>query len=126
MKKLLLAIIMIVFTGCFDSGKPSDSEIKTQALTQIVTKQSGKIYSIENFKKTNGFEKDEKTYIADIQYDIVFKKSLRDIEKEFGSFASMALSIKYGNFKAGHRATNKQKATLIKKENGWVLSNIKD
>ena len=117
---------MIVFTGCFDSGKPSDSVIKTQVMSQIVTKNSGEIYSIENFKKLNGFEKDDKTYIADIQYDIIFKKSLRDIKKEFGSFASMALGIKYGNFKVGHRATNKQKATLIKKENGWIISNIKD
>lgn len=124
--KIILLALMFIFVGCLDSGKPSDSEIKTQALTQIATKDSEKIFSIENFKKTNGFEKDEKTYIADIQYDVVFKKSLREIEKEFGIFASTAIGVKFGNFKTGHRATNKQKATLIKKESGWVISSIED
>lgn len=93
------------------------------------------MYLIENFEKTNGFEKDSKTYIADVKYVIVFKKGVAELSEDlkrksqgsaFGemgtAFGVLALQMQYGNFKAGHRVEKEDKIVFIKTENGWRIS----
>ncbi|MDF1762998.1 MAG: lipoprotein [Oleibacter sp.] len=136
MKKLIYIFALslaFILSGC--SGKPSDGEIEKQITGNLLSDGGDEIFIVENFKKTNGFEKDSKTYIADVKYELVFKKGLQELaqllEKEsqsspFGamgaSLGMMALQMQYGNFKAGHRVEKEEKVTFIKTENGWRIN----
>lgn len=133
MKKFIFAFILslvCILAGC--SGRPSDSEIETQITGKFLSNGGEEIFAVENFKKTNGFEKDSKTYIADVRYELVFKKSLQELaqtlknESQQSPFEAMgaglgvmALKLQYGDFKAGHRVEKEEKVTFIKTENGW-------
>lgn len=135
MKKFLMIFAMsLCLVGC--GNKPSDSEIKNQIVGNIMSDGGDDLFKVENFKKTNGFERDEKTYIADVEYDLVFKKGLREIAQQikresqgslFGDMgagvAVMALKMEHGDFEAGHRVGKAEKVTFIKTENGWRIDN---
>jgi len=133
MKKIVFLFAILLLTGC--SGKPSNDEIEEQVVGNLLSDGGEEIFQIENFKKINGFEKDSKTYIADVKYDLVFRKGIKELAKHlkqeskgsplgaFGAgFGIMALQMQYGNFKAGHRVTKEEKVTFIKTENGWRIS----
>ncbi|MBO1927492.1 membrane lipoprotein lipid attachment site-containing protein [Thiomicrorhabdus sp. 6S2-11] len=135
MKKIFLVSIMLLLTAC--SGSPSEGDIEDQVTEKLLGDGGDEYFEIDNFEKTNGFDKDDRTYIADVKYDVVFKKSLKEIAKEmekeaknsgspFGAagagFGVMALSMEYGNFKEGHTVTKEEKIKLIKTENGWRIS----
>jgi hypothetical protein len=112
-------------TGC--SGKPSEGTIKKLFIADIEKSGMDKILEINTFSKTNGFEQDKNTYIADVGYDIVFKVGARDLDKVLGQDALMlsaGLALTYGDFKAGDTQHREQKITLIKTENGWRISSI--
>lgn len=133
MKKFLMIFAMaLCLVGC--GNKPSDSEIKNQVVGNIMSDGGDDLFKVENFKKTNGFERDEKTYIADVEYDLVFKKGLREIAQQirqesrgslFGDMgagmATMALKMEYGDFEAGHRVGKTDKVVFIKTEKGWRI-----
>ncbi len=134
MKKLpLLFALFLILSGC--SGKPGDNEIEKQIVENLLRDGGDEIFQVENFKKTNGFEKDSKTYIADVKYDLVFKKGIKELAQQlkkesqgtlFGAMGAglgvMALQMQFGNFKAGHRVLKEEKVTFIKTENGWRIS----
>lgn len=97
MKKFVsLFAILFLLSAC--SEKPSDSQIET-ALAAYLHKHNNNL-EVKDFKKTNGSEKDAKTYIADVEY--------------------------YINIKSGSIHTNrvKNKLTLIKTENGWTVTSV--
>lgn len=133
MKKFLMIIAMaLCLVGC--GNKPSDSEIKNQVVGNLLSDGGKDMFAVENFKKTNGFERDEKTYIADVEYELVFKKGLREVAQQlkqesqgslFGDMgvgvAVMALQMEHGDFKAGHRVSKAEKIIFIKTENGWRI-----
>lgn len=121
-----LATLLIAFTLAACSGKPSDSDVKRQYLEFVSEGTDPKISAVENFERVNGIQKDENTYVVDIKYDIVMKKSFEQISREtprdFGSMLGLvALEEKMGQFKEGHRATVTDKATFDKTEKGWVM-----
>lgn len=133
MKKFFTIIALsfaFILSGC--SGKPSDGEIERQIIGKLQGNGGVQILTVENFKKTNGFEKDSKTYIADVRYEIVFKKGFPEVAQllkqelqgsPFGamgeSLGMMALQMQYGDFKAGDRFVKEEKVTFINTENGW-------
>lgn len=133
MKKFSIVLaFFIILTGC--SGRPSDSDIETQTLEMLLSDGGDELFQVENFKKINGFEQDSKTYIADIEYDLTFKKSLEEIEQQFrrepqsSVFAGMGIGVslwflrlQYGNFEAGYRTTQAREVTFLKTENGWRI-----
>ena len=58
MKTVLLILIMVLLTGCFESTKPSKENIEKQASIYLkVSKDEAKLLSIENVRKANGFAK---------------------------------------------------------------------
>ena len=116
------------------SGKPSVSEIRDQVASRLQAEGRDRLFEIRNFRKRNGFRKDDHTYIADVEYELVFRKSLADLQDELekdaqdspfralsSSVEIMALKLKYGNFRAGDHLARKDKLTLIKTEQGWRI-----
>lgn len=144
--KLLLSTAAVFLTAC--SGKPSDSEIETQVVAQLVDNEVRQLASIESFTKTNGFEKDANTYVADIKYKVVFKKSLQDLAREaqqaaannastgdasldkafsgaqgmINGLAMLAIQAKFGDFKRGDSLERTDRLAFIKTEKGWMLT----
>lgn len=124
MKFLAILLIALALTAC--SGKPSDSDVKRQYIEFISEDADPKIMTIENFERVNGLQQDENTYVVDVKYDIVMKKSFEQIAKEtpkdIGSMLGLvALEERMGQFKEGHRVTRKDKATFVKTEKGWFM-----
>ncbi|MFD0949909.1 hypothetical protein ACFQ0F_05825 [Paraperlucidibaca wandonensis] len=134
MKKLtFLFVLIFALIGCSD--KPSDNEIEEQIVGNLLSNGGDEIFRIENFEKTNGFEKDSKTYIADVKYELVFKKSLHEVaqqlkqesqESPFGRMGAelgvMALKMQFGSFEAGHKVSKEEKISFNKTENGWQVA----
>jgi hypothetical protein len=131
MKKISLLILLIfVLAGCSDI--PDESEIQRQLLEQKLDNGVDTIFGIESFEKTNGYEKSPTIYIADVQYEIVFRKGLNELKKELvvgnSPLESMqaelffaSLAMQYGNFEAGYRVQRTEKITFLKTENGWMI-----
>ena len=132
--KYLISILVFLFilSGC--SGKPSNNEIKKKVIENLLSDGFEEILTIENFEKTNGYEKDSQTYVAVVKYEIVFQKGLQDLSKQLrkeyeGSLLgpmqadaiTMALEMQYGNFKEGYRVKKDEQFTFIKAESGWLI-----
>ncbi len=120
-KLLLLLPFLLILGGC--PGKPSESEIEKLFLDQQANNAFNNYYEIDNFSKTNGIEQGENTYIAEVTYDIVFKKSSDDIRNELGPWNSMKLLVLagIGIFPKGFRNNLSGNLTLVRSENGWIL-----
>ncbi len=116
------------------SGPPSVGDIKEQ-LESAVLGNAGGIATVANFEKTNGHEKDEKTYIADVKYDLVFSSDaqgmLQQAIKESPPAALAAMGSEglalaaFGpammDLVAGQTFSIQDQVTFIETEKGWVL-----
>ncbi|WP_455210171.1 hypothetical protein [Kaarinaea lacus] len=122
----------VLITGC--SNKPSDEELRTQVSEFLLKDYRSKLYTVENFQKVNGFENNDRTYTAQVQYDLVFKVDLQDAHQFLGDGSNdsflqrsadalglLSLTAQYGNFQAGDRVPQEDKVVLIKTEKGWRL-----
>ena len=121
MKKIILLIMAVLFilAGC--STKPSADQIKELLFDKV----DYKIFDVQHFTKVNGFWKNNNTYVADVNYDIIFKVGLDDIKPEGGIGAAIFLVLlerQYGRFKKGDTRKRSQEITLIKKEKGWAIA----
>lgn len=116
------------------TNKPSDDELSTQVTAYLLKGYRSKLYTVENFQKINGFKSDANTYMAQVQYDLVFKVDLQDAPKFLGdesddsflkksadALGLLSLTAEYGNFKAGDRIPQEDKIVLINTEKGWRL-----
>lgn len=133
MRITLFLLVALLSVGC--SNKPSESEMEQQVHNAFVETADSQLFRFINFEKTNGFQQDDgKVYIADIRYELEFKKGIEGIEEDLKSqfekdivgsigsgFNVVALKIKYGDFKVGDSITYEEKKTFIKTENGWLL-----
>jgi hypothetical protein len=128
----LIGLFVVLLTAC--ANKPSEDELRTQVTTYLLKNNRDKLYSVENFQKVNGFQNDDRTYTAQVKYDLVFKVDLEDASKYIGEDANttivdkgiaalglLSLTAQYGNFKAGDRVPQEEKVVLIKTEKGWRL-----
>jgi hypothetical protein len=93
--------------ACSSSGKPSESQIE-QA---VVKARKGEI--IKNFKKTDGFEKDPKTYVADVEFDKIEMK--QPMIPAHANDAREPIAV---------TSHVKAKITFIKEESGWAYAAI--
>lgn len=146
MRRIVILAICIVLSAC--SGKPSVSQIREQVLEQIVTDSNRELIAISDFDKTNGFEKDQNTYVVNIKYKVTFKKSLQELARDLqqdaksgsptgntavdkqlndvgGALAGIgiiAMGFQYGDFRAGDSFEKTDKVVFIKTDNGWRLA----
>lgn len=114
---------------------PSDNEIQIQVAKSVLSQGGEKIFALENFQKINGLSIDKQTYIAEVKYDLVFRKGLEELTKELKEQSNQsplqalgsgmeifAQLMQYGQFEAGDRLTQHEKFKLIKTEQGWRMA----
>lgn len=136
-KKSACILVALSLAGCSD--KPSNHILEQQIVQQVMGGGAHEVLAdpivkVENFEKVNGFRKDSKTYIADLKYDLVFQKSLKEIAQQMkkeeadspfsvaiGSGGVLILKMQFGDFEAGYRVTKKEKVTFLKTEKGWRI-----
>ena len=126
MMRLLFAIFIMLLAAC--ANRPGDGDIERQVNERLL-REGGSLYVVENFRKTNGFEPGQNVYVAEVEYDLVFQKSLADLainlrdsqDPLLAGLDLVALGIKYGQFQAGERRHRAEKATFHKTERGWLL-----
>jgi len=122
----LLALLLLA--AC--ANRPGDGDIQRQVAERLLS-EGGSLYTVENFRKTNGFEPGQNVYIADVEYDLIFQKSLADLalnlrdrnDPLLAGLDLMALGLKYGQFQAGERRHRTEQVTFHKTERGWLLQN---
>jgi hypothetical protein len=128
MKRLLFGIFIMLLAAC--ANRPGDAEIQRQ-VTERLLGEGGSLYVVENFIKTNGFDPGQNVYVAEVEYDLVFQKSLADLalnlrdrnDPLLAGLDLMALGLKYGQFQAGERRHRTEHAVFHKTERGWLLQN---
>jgi len=128
MKRLLFGIFIMLLAAC--ANRPGDAEIQRQ-VTERLLGEGGSLYVVENFIKINGFDPGQNVYVAEVEYDLVFQKSLADLalnlrdskDPLLAGLDLVALGIKYGQFQAGERRHRAEKVTFHKTEQGWLLQN---
>ncbi len=127
MKRLIISLLaLLLLAAC--ANRPGDGDIQRQ-VTERLLSGSGGLYIVENFRKTNGFEPGQNVYIAEVEYDLVFQRSLADLalnlrnrdDPLLAGLDLMALGLKYGQFQAGERQHRAEKVTFHKTERGWLL-----
>ena len=128
----LICLLVFGLTAC--NFAPTEGEIKIQ-IAKVAHKNGGeKIFIFENFKKINGLMQEDGRYIAEVSYDLVFRKSLATLSAEIrqtaaesalvaieSGFMLMSQLLQYGQFEAGDRLSYHKKFVLIKTEQGWRL-----
>ena len=132
MKKVSLLLISLVLVAC--SGKPSDRQIEQLVSEAILSDGGAETYSISNFEKTNGLAKTEQLYIADVRYQLTFKKGFEELSDQVinkpsaspfetvgAGFKLMTMRMQFGDFKAGDSITKEDRVQLVKTEQGWRL-----
>nr|WP_320116590.1 hypothetical protein [uncultured Desulfuromonas sp.] len=125
--------LILLLSGC--QSIPTDAEIQIQVAKKVLSHNNEKIFSLENFHKVNGLSVDQQTYIAEVEYDLVFRKGLEELSAELNRTTSdnplaalgsgmelLAQLMKYGQFKAGDRIPHHEKFKLIKTEQGWRMA----
>jgi len=127
-RQLIIACCLALVAGC--SSVPDEKEI-AQAVHSGMPDFLKQSISIENLKKINGMKKDDNTYVAEIEYDIIFKESLDDLtrrimeqaqtplEKMQAGAMITAIRMSVGNFEKGQRRHIRRRVTLVHTENGW-------
>lgn len=137
----VLILFLSIVSGC--SGKPDSSYIENEVKKVFGSVSLDKVTELKKFTKINGFEKDQNTYIVEVSYDILLKVSARDFFAKLKELdapnkmvrpmlpmymvAEQVTSAIFGeNFKAGELRNVAQKLTLIKTDNGWMVSEFKD
>ena len=126
MKRLFFMTFILLLAAC--ANRPGDGDIERQVNERLL-REGGSLYVVENFRKTNGFEPGQNVYVAEVEYDLVFQKSLADLainlrdsqDPLLAGLDLVALGIKYGQFQAGERRHRAEKATFHKTERGWLL-----
>lgn len=109
-----LAICML-FTACSDA--PSDSRIASQIAGQFNREFGIGFMRIDHLKQNQGHEDGNGRYVADVEYDLRFTKSLKQVKREVGS----AQAVIFGDFHAGDTRHIANRVVFAKKGKGWVL-----
>ena len=123
---LILPIFILLLAAC--ANRPSDGEIQRQVIEQLL-REGSSLYIVENFRKANGFEPGQNVYVAEVEYDLVFQKSLADLalnlrdrnDPLLAGLDLVALGLRYGQFQAGERRHRAKQVTFHKTEQGWLL-----
>ena len=123
------ASLLVVIAACAPHPMPSDREIKTE-VTHRLSEPSG-ILMVRNVKKTKVTRKENGAYLADVDYDVVFKMSFPDAVRQLAasSDASTALTSmqpllkRYGPWDMCQTAHEHASFPFVKSEKGWVIAN---
>lgn len=122
--KTLLACLFGLFIVACGDGKPPENLGKERILKTY--KNCSQFFSVENYKKNNGFEQNPNTYVFEVEFDLVAKRDFSD--KDFDLNSALLCGMPFsrsviGGFshsaKKGEVRHLKDQVRFIKKEKGW-------
>jgi hypothetical protein len=121
--------VLLVIAACAPPPVPSDREIKTEVTHRLA--EPSDIVMVRNVKKTKITRKENGAYVADVDYDVVFKMSFPDavLHLEARSDALTALTTmqpllkRYGAWEMCQSAHEHASFPFVKSEKGWVIAN---
>ena len=119
--------LLVVITACAPQPVPSDKEIRAQVTQRL--DGTNDIWAVRNVKKTKGARKEDGTYVADVDYDIVFKMSypeaVRHVEASSGAVTALQamqpLLKRYGWWDMCNVVHEQESFPFVNSENGWVI-----
>lgn len=129
----LLALLLLTGLLSACASEPSEQELQKLLAQGLCAEGPQAFCTVENLHKDNGYWKDDHHYVAEVRYELVFSKSLRDVaieaERQPGGpldkltqgLGLMSLGLMYGDFKAKDRLPRAQAVTLLKTEQGWRI-----
>ena len=125
-------LVVLGLSAC--SGKPSSRIISKALELQLEDQGLDQLFDIRNVTKTNGYVDGEDRYVADVEYDLVFKQSYQELadqleENDDGELLStigagiglIAIRLQYGEFNAGDTEHQVSRLNLINTEQGWRI-----
>ena len=124
---LALALALpLALSACFDK-RPSEAEV-----ARLMAKANDNaLMHVENVAVVNGFEESDKVFVADLAYDVVFDRGAREVtsickanslgDSIMCGATIFALTMKFGDFKAGERFHLTDSVTFIRKDKGWEI-----
>jgi len=124
----LALLLLLLLAGC--SNKPDEQALRQQVTARLSQQYGDAIFEVVNFKKTNGFPRDDNTYIAEVEYDLRFKVGLEDASKALqpqsgnifaAGMQAAALGLTYGDFKAGDVRHRKERVRFVRADKGWLI-----
>lgn len=133
-RALLCYATFISLSAC--SGNPGNRDFTETLKQKLQNDGTSEIMSIVSVRKLNGYQPDERTYVAEVEYDLKFKRGLREIVEEgkknkrknsrdFDPDAMAAglnalwLASEYGEFEKGDTITQTTEIRYRKTEQGW-------
>jgi len=131
---LITSAALIACSSAASANKPSDREIEADIRAALLADGKDKVMSVENFKKLNGIPNSDGSYMADVSYDLVFKQSYKDLQREYQIHASKTeaqlgpvgtylfmFDAKHGDWEAGQHFPMHDEVPFIKTEKGWII-----
>ena len=135
MNRTAIVAAMFCLVLCACSKAPSDGKIEQQVVATLTAGGADKLYDVENFRKTNGLQKDDKTYEAQIHYEIVFKKAIDEFMRKMdanpmqpagglgAAYMVIGKALAQGaRIAPGQRVPVDESVTLLKTDNGWQVA----
>ncbi len=128
MKRLLAVGLAVLMAAC--TPRPSGDVIENQVVERLTRGDLGLIYSVENFRKTNGLPRDDNTYVAEVAYELRFKTGVQGaaeiLQRGSGSIFSAGagaarLAMKYGDFQKGDVLAREEQVRFVRTEKGWRI-----
>lgn len=122
MRSTVLTLIpaLMLLTACDD--KPSAGDIEDMLNDSLEQQGASDLFRYKDCEKTNGLEKADKAYVANVTCTIKFYKSSAEIERSnLGGGVGFALMLTQGSFNAGDEKLTQMDVSLVKSEKGWVL-----
>ena len=126
MKSFLLGCMIVLLSAC--SGTPSESSMAEQIESGMNQAVGFEFVEVKNLKKINGIQESDSSYLAQLEFDLYFPKSIEQVVAPLGGrmqreMAGFKLGATVGGAFAAddtrHRAVNYR---FAKSENGWVLA----
>jgi hypothetical protein len=123
------ASLLVILAACAPQPAPSDKEIRTQVTQRLAG--SNDILMVRKVKETKLTRQKNGAYVADVDYDVVFKSSFADAVRhiEATSDALTALTAmqpllkKYGPWDMCETAHEQTSFPFVQSEKGWVIAN---
>lgn len=142
--RLLLLAALLIFTGC--DSKPSSNAVRIAVERDLFGREDHPWFALENFVFENGTEEAKNRYMAVVAYDIVLKKSGKEMLDAVAAGAGEGFSpellpllvtkwfgrvliegkVSPEGLSKGTRVRHREKVSMIKMDKGWAVASELD
>lgn len=127
MRHIVVAVTVALLVAC--GGSPGDADIRALVSDQIKKESAGlafvgidigDVLEVTSVNVSNKAEDGKNAWIIDVEPKLKFKKGVSEFK---GMDKQMALSMLFGDFKAGQEMDGKKtRLRAVKGDKGWMLA----